>query len=399
MKECFEFVLHRIGALLGSDLADPLILPSSGDRLLTFPLRMGERFLDVNILAGLHGPNRRQAVPMVAGRDDDGVDVGVFDEFAKIGRCFRIGKSGFGFRNAGRVRIGQSDDLHAGNFGETPHEFVGSSAATEKCKSDLVVGRRMGSEAAGESCGTKGRLGEELTSSQFGGFHGEECNRKQKGSGGMGQGPADGQGTCLWAGSGDGSGRGQESFPGTVTGILQRHGDPRVGRWSYRIAQEFHAGLSWRTPPLFAVATHTRANDIFPSRLATLGAWHDVVEAQLAHRSGLTAVLAAMGVAGKERFSVETDSRFRDAIVENESDDSGYLQFPRRGFDVIFAELFFHRVQVGKLAPIFEVVVDVLIVLDRDHLGTATVQERHGTTHIDHTDGHIKSIQNQHTAI
>ena len=212
-------------------------------------------------------------------------------------------------------------------------------------------------------------------------------------------------GTRRWArdppmaGLSDGSGRGQEGFPGTVTGILQRHGDPRVGRGSDRIAQEFHAGLGGRTPTLLAVATHTRANDIFPSRLTTLGARHDVVEAQLAHRSGLTAVLAAMGVAGKERFSVETDSRFRDAIVENESDDSGYLQLSRRGFDVIFAQLFFHRVQVRKLAPIFEVVVDVLIVLDRDHLGTTTVQERHGTTYIDDTDGHIKSIQNQHTAI
>ena len=392
MEECFEFLLHRVGALLSSDLADPLILPSSGDRLFTFPLRMGERFLDVNVLAGLHGPDRRKAVPMVAGRDDDGVDVGVFDEFAKIGRCFGIGKSGFGFRNAGRVRIGQSDNLHAGNLGETPHEFVGSSAATEECESDFVVGRRMGSEATGESCGTKGRLGEELASSQFGGFHREECNRGQKGSGGMGQGSAEGS-------SGDGSGRGQEGFPRTVTRILQRHSDPRVGRWSDRIAQEFHSGLAGRTPTLLAVATHTRANDIFPSRLATLGAGHDVIEAQLAHGSGLTAILAAMGVAGEERFSVETDGRFRDAIVENESDDSGYLKFTRRGFDVIFAELFFQRVQVRKLAPIFEVVVDVLLVLDRDHLGTAAVQERHGTTHIDHTDGHIKSIQNQHTAI
>lgn len=58
------------------------------------------------------------------------------------------------------------------------------------------------------------------------------------------------------AGSGDGSGRGQEGFPGTVTRVLQRHGDPRVGRWSDRIAQEFHAGLGGRTPTLFAVATH-----------------------------------------------------------------------------------------------------------------------------------------------
>ena len=196
MEECFEFFLHRVGALLGSDLADPLILPSCGDGLLTFPLRMGERFLDVNVLAGLHGPNRRKAMPMVAGRDDDGIDVGVFDEFAKIGRCFGIGKSGFGFGNAGRVRIGQSDNLDAGNFGEAPHEFVGSPAATEKCDSDLVVGRRMGSDATGESSGTKGRLGEELTSSQFGGFHGEECNRRQKGSVGMARDPPMGQGSA-----------------------------------------------------------------------------------------------------------------------------------------------------------------------------------------------------------
>lgn len=130
---------------------------------------------------------------MVAGRHDEGVDVGVFDEFAKIGRCFGIWKSGFGFRNAGRVRIGQTDDFDAGNLGEAPHEFVGSSAATEECESDFVVGRSMGFEATGESCGFKGRLGEELASSQFGGFHAEESDRRQKGSGGIGQGTADGR--------------------------------------------------------------------------------------------------------------------------------------------------------------------------------------------------------------
>ena len=53
-----------------------------------------------------------------------------------------------------------------------------------------------------------------------------------------------------------------------------------------------------------------------------------MVEAQLAHGSGLAAVLAAVGISGKEGFAIESDGGFWNAIVEDQPNDSGDLQFP-----------------------------------------------------------------------
>jgi hypothetical protein len=130
VQKFLEFRLHRIGALLGSDLADSLVLSSSGDCLETFPLGMGQWFFDVDILARLHGPNGCQAVPMVAGCHDHRIDVGVFDESSQVIGGFSVGESGFGFGDPIRIRIAKADDFDAWDFGEASHEFIGTTTAT-----------------------------------------------------------------------------------------------------------------------------------------------------------------------------------------------------------------------------------------------------------------------------
>jgi hypothetical protein len=78
---------------------------------------------------------------MVASCDNNSIDVRVFDKPTQIVGGLGIGESRFGFSDPTRVRIAQADDLHSGNFGEAPHEFIGSSTATEETDTDFFIGR------------------------------------------------------------------------------------------------------------------------------------------------------------------------------------------------------------------------------------------------------------------
>ena len=46
---------------------------------------MGNRLFHVDVFPGLAGPDGSEGVPVVAGGDDDGVDVIVFEKFAHVG--------------------------------------------------------------------------------------------------------------------------------------------------------------------------------------------------------------------------------------------------------------------------------------------------------------------------
>jgi hypothetical protein len=124
-----------------------------------------------------------------------------------------------------------------------------------------------------------------------------------------------------------------------------------------------------------------------------------VIEAQLAHGSRLPAVLAPVSVACKEGFAIKAYGGFGNAIVEDESYDTRDLEFSRWGFDVIFPRLFFERLQFREFGPIFEIVVRVLIVFDRDDFRAAPVKQCHRPAHIDHANGHVEPIKYKYTAI
>ena len=67
---------------LHSTLYHPLVSSGCGYEALTLECIVANWLFDVDILAGLTGPNRGQSMPMVWSTDDDRIDVLVFVEFA-----------------------------------------------------------------------------------------------------------------------------------------------------------------------------------------------------------------------------------------------------------------------------------------------------------------------------
>src|SRR5436190_12538733 len=62
------------GALLAASLEDAFILPNGFYQCLAFGYKKSERFLAINVLAGLASMNRRQRVPVIGRADQHGVN-------------------------------------------------------------------------------------------------------------------------------------------------------------------------------------------------------------------------------------------------------------------------------------------------------------------------------------
>ena len=140
VQELFDFRLHFVAALLHPDLADALVFAGGGDGLAAFPNRVRKRFFDVNVFPGFHRPNGAEAVPMVASRDDDRVDIFIVEEGARVGKRFRFFETFFRRFDAARVRVAKSDDVDFRHRRESAEEFVGATAAADRPESNSFVG-------------------------------------------------------------------------------------------------------------------------------------------------------------------------------------------------------------------------------------------------------------------
>ena len=81
-----------------------LHLPGSVDEFGRLLPIQGHRLFQQDMLAGLEGLERHRRVQMRRQRDDDGIDVGLFEQLAKVGVTARDVMAGGGF--AGELRIG-----------------------------------------------------------------------------------------------------------------------------------------------------------------------------------------------------------------------------------------------------------------------------------------------------
>ena len=119
------------------------------------------RLLDVDVLAGLAGPDRHQRVPVVGRGDRDGVDRLVLQHAADVllgGRRMTVGLAGLArdrldllepFGVGPRVGVDQADDLDAGHRGELAHMGAASPVEPGHGDADGVIGaddpaRRLG---------------------------------------------------------------------------------------------------------------------------------------------------------------------------------------------------------------------------------------------------------------
>ena len=75
-----------VAAALGAVLDDALVLVRGLDALAAFPDLVADRLFDVDVLAGLAGPDGDERVPVVGRGGGDGVDFLVVEELADVAR-------------------------------------------------------------------------------------------------------------------------------------------------------------------------------------------------------------------------------------------------------------------------------------------------------------------------
>src|SRR5689334_2277593 len=97
----------------------------------------------------------------------------------------------------------------------------------------------------------------------------------------------------------------EETLPTLVLTVRELEPQGRAGFGLDRFLEEFHPRLPGRPASLTDVALQASADDVFPGGAAAPAPGKDVVEAQLAGREPLAAVLAAVAVAGEDVPPVE----------------------------------------------------------------------------------------------
>ena len=164
-----DFVPSFCGAALHAVLDNQfVILLRRFHQFSTFPDVVGDGFFDVNVFAGLQGPDGGQGVPVVGGGNHDGVQLFVFQKFADVGvgveLGFGIGESFFLAVEGDGVWIADCGDadVHAvfeafevagmsGTFASTTdHTYPdGRVGPLDACPGRL----EMGGEGESGSCG------------------------------------------------------------------------------------------------------------------------------------------------------------------------------------------------------------------------------------------------------
>src|SRR6266516_2759836 len=136
---------RAVGAVLRSALANATQLARHLHDPAAFADIVADRFLDINILARVHRPNRRQRVPVVRRRDEDCGDRLVIENHAQILDCLWLGTflrdqvSG-DLGGAIAIRIADVSDLTIRKPGELARVLFAANAATDDGHCDFVVG-------------------------------------------------------------------------------------------------------------------------------------------------------------------------------------------------------------------------------------------------------------------
>ena len=81
--------MHRVNragqcAALAAHLADPIVSPRRLDHAASFGNRVTDGLFDEHVLAGLHGPNRGQGVPVIGRRRAHDIDRRIVEHLANV---------------------------------------------------------------------------------------------------------------------------------------------------------------------------------------------------------------------------------------------------------------------------------------------------------------------------
>ena len=122
----------------------------------------------------------------------------------------------------------------------------------------------------------------------------------------------------------------------------------RASLWLFRFSDQRHVGLLRGAPALADVALHAGAHNVFPGADAALAARQNVVQAQLARRELLAALLTLIVVAGKNVPTIELHRLLGQLVVVQEADHARNLDPARGCRDPVV--VFLHEVPMAEFA-------------------------------------------------
>ena len=145
VEEFDSFAEGSPPAALGSAGGDAVVFAGGFDELGAFEDVVGDGLFDVNVFAGLHGPDGGEGVPVVGGGDGDGVDGFVIEGAAHVGveegALAGFGKDflGGGF-GAGTIDFDEGCDFDVGD-GEEFRDVSGAAATdADDGDAEAVIG-------------------------------------------------------------------------------------------------------------------------------------------------------------------------------------------------------------------------------------------------------------------
>ena len=141
-------------ALLGADLDDAVVAASGVEHPAALFDEEREGLFDVNVFARAAGHHGHKGVPVVRRRDNEGVDVFVFEKLPEVVVTGGGASDGFdGGVEAGLKDIGHGDDLGAGKAVEIARVQTPDEAKADDADADAVVGAE---NSLGGECGCDG---------------------------------------------------------------------------------------------------------------------------------------------------------------------------------------------------------------------------------------------------
>ena len=160
------------GAALGAGLDDELgEVVRSGDELLAFEDIMGKGLLDVEVLAGLEGPDALDGVQVVGGGDGDGVDVFIFEHLSHVGVTLGAGVFLQALGDDIGVDVAEGDDADALDLLELLDVLVTTAAEADDGDAKVTVGASglgIGLSAESRHGGSQGGVLNERTTIEVG---------------------------------------------------------------------------------------------------------------------------------------------------------------------------------------------------------------------------------------
>ncbi len=137
-----HFVFHA--AALRADLHHPAVLACGGDHLLAFENVVACGLLDIDVLAGLAGPDGRERVPVIGDGHGDGLHRFIVEDLAHIGvalGCFagELLDQRLAAFEGRLVNVAERDDVGVGKLRVDVHVILAASAEADDGDIDFVI--------------------------------------------------------------------------------------------------------------------------------------------------------------------------------------------------------------------------------------------------------------------